>query len=121
MTVAASSENSGRDSKVPALSERMYHAVAETFRALSDPTRTRIVHLLSGGESTVNGLAGHLDVTPSAVSHQLRVLRQMGLVRFRRQGKETFYTLDDPHIEMLFKEAVRHVGDFVDIHNEERP
>jgi DNA-binding transcriptional ArsR family regulator len=93
--------------------ERTYHAMAETFRALADPTRTRIVHLLSLGEKSVNELAHHLDVTPSAVSHQLRVLRQLGLVRFRREGQAAIYALDDPHVALLFREAHEHVSDFL--------
>jgi DNA-binding transcriptional ArsR family regulator len=87
--------------------------MAETFRALADPTRTRIVHLLSLGEKSVNELAGRLDVTPSAVSHQLRVLRQLGLVRFRREGQAAIYALDDPHVALLFREAHDHVSDFL--------
>ncbi len=94
-------------------SERVYHAIAETFRALGDPTRTQIVHILAGGERSVNSLAESLAVSASAVSHQMRVLRQMGLVRFRREGQWTFYSLDDPHIERLFREAHRHVTEFL--------
>ncbi len=96
-----------------ALSDRAYHAIAETFRALSDPTRARIVHLLSFGESSVNRLAENLTVTPSAVSHQLRMLRQMGLVRFRREGQQALYALDDPHVAILFQEALEHVSDYL--------
>lgn len=94
-------------------SDRTYHAMAETFRALADPTRARIIHLLTFGESSVNGLADHLTVTPSAVSHQLRMLRQMGLVRFRRKGQTALYALDDPHVAILFQEAYEHVSDFL--------
>ncbi len=95
------------------LSDRAYNAIAETFRALADPTRARIVHLLSFGESSVNHLAENLTVTPSAVSHQLRMLRQMGLVRFRREGQLAFYALDDPHVAILFQEAREHVSDYL--------
>ncbi len=94
-------------------SDKTYHAMAETFRALADPTRTRIVHLLSMGESSVNHLAERLDVTASAVSHQLRMLRQMGLVRFRRDGQAALYSLDDPHVAILFQEALEHVSDYL--------
>jgi ArsR family transcriptional regulator len=94
-------------------SDRTYHAMAETFRALGDPTRARIIHMLSFGESPVNHLAEHLSVTPSAVSHQLRMLRQLGLVRFRREGQSAIYALDDPHIAILFQEAYEHVEDFL--------
>jgi DNA-binding transcriptional ArsR family regulator len=102
--------------KVPvqhAYSERTYHAMAEVFRALADPTRAKIIHLLTFGESSVNGLAERLTVTPSAVSHQLRMLRQMGLVRFRREGQAAIYALDDPHVAILFQEAYEHVSDYL--------
>ena len=95
------------------LSDRAYNAIAETFRALADPTRARIVHLLSFGESSVNQLADKLTVTPSAVSHQLRMLRQMGLVRFRRDAQMALYALDDPHVAILFQEAHEHVSDYL--------
>jgi ArsR family transcriptional regulator len=95
------------------LSDRAYNAIAETFRALADPTRARIIHLLSFGESSVSQLAENLTVTPSAVSHQLRMLRQMGLVRFRRDAQMALYALDDPHVAILFQEAHEHVSDFL--------
>ena len=95
------------------LSDRAYNAIAETFRALADSTRARIVHQLSFGESSVSRLAENLTVTPSAVSHQLRMLRQMGLVRYRRDAKLALYALDDPHVAILFKEAHEHVSDFL--------
>ena len=104
---------SGRPPGAEALSDRAYHAIAETFRALADPTRARIVHRLSFGESSVNQLAENLTVTPSAVSHQLRMLRQMGMVRFRREGQQALYALDDPHVAILFQEAFEHVSDFL--------
>jgi DNA-binding transcriptional ArsR family regulator len=94
-------------------SDRTYHAMAETFRALADPTRAKIVHWLSFGESSVNHLAERLGITASAVSHQLRMLRQLGLVRFRREGQSAIYALDDPHIAILFQEAYEHVEDFL--------
>jgi len=93
--------------------DKVYHAIAETFRALGDPTRTRMVHALTAGERTVNSLADELGISASAVSHQLRTLRQMGLVRFRRDGQFAHYRLDDPHIEHLFDEAHRHVAEFL--------
>lgn len=106
------SSTRARGTGVP-LSDRAYHAIAETFRALADPTRARIVHLLSFGESSVNQLAENLTVTPSAVSHQLRMLRQMGLVRFRRDAQMALYALDDPHVAILFQEAREHVSDYL--------
>ncbi len=90
-------------------SDEVIHSLAETFKALGDPTRTRIVFALSREELCVCDLASLLDVTPSAVSHQLRVLRNMKLVRYRKDGKMTYYSLDDEHIEHLFNEGLRHV------------
>ncbi len=95
------------------VSAKGYGAIADTFRALGDPTRTRLVHALSGEERTVNELSKIAGVSASAVSHQLRVLRNMGLVRFRREGQKAYYLLDDPHIKRLFEEARRHVTEFV--------
>ena len=94
-------------------SPEAYSALAETFKALSDPTRTRIVHILSGGEMSVSSIAAKAGVSSSAVSHQLRVLRQMRLVKVRRDGQEMHYSLDDPHIQALFLEALEHVRDFI--------
>ncbi|HPD14372.1 MAG TPA: metalloregulator ArsR/SmtB family transcription factor [Planctomycetota bacterium] len=89
--------------------DAMVHALAETFRALSDPTRVRIVLALGERELCVGDLAHLLGLTGSAVSHQLRLLRGQGLVRYRRDGKAAFYALDDEHLRNLLAEGVRHV------------
>ncbi len=112
VSVAAGVKKNGAAGKL-AVSERGYGAIADTFRALGDPTRARLVHALSGEERTVNELSAIAGVSASAVSHQLRVLRNMGLVRFRREGQRAYYFLDDPHIERLFDEARRHVTEFI--------
>jgi ArsR family transcriptional regulator len=84
--------------------------LAETFKALSDPTRLRIVSLLAEDELCVCHLAAALDMTQSAVSHQLRALRDLRLVRWRRQGRQIFYTLDDEHVTDLFRRGLDHVA-----------
>src|SRR5512139_1440116 len=84
-------------------------ALAETFRALGDPTRVRILDALSHGELCVCDLAAVLKLSQSAVSHQLRLLRGMRLVRPRRDGRVVFYSLDDQHIISLFKQTLQHV------------
>jgi DNA-binding transcriptional ArsR family regulator len=89
--------------------ERTVALLSETFRTLGDPTRTRIVFALSCEELCVGDLAGLLGVTQSGISHQLRVLRNMDLVRYRRKGRLAYYSLDDDHIENLFAEGLRHV------------
>lgn len=84
--------------------------VAAIFRALSDPTRLRIVSALSHTELSVGDLAGLLGMTQSAVSHQLRTLRDMRVVRYRRVGKQVYYTLDDEHIHGLYHRGLDHAG-----------
>lgn len=83
--------------------------LAETFRALGDPTRVRILDALSHAELCVCDVATLLGLTQSAVSHQLRLLRNLRLVRARREGRMVFYALDDQHITGLFREGLRHV------------
>jgi DNA-binding transcriptional ArsR family regulator len=84
--------------------------LAETFRALSDPTRVRIVSLLTEAELCVYDLAAALGMSQSAVSHQLRSLRDLRLVRWRREGRQIFYTLDDDHVADLFRRGLEHVA-----------
>jgi DNA-binding transcriptional ArsR family regulator len=84
--------------------------LAETFKALSDPTRVRIVSLLADSELCVCDLAAALTMSQSAVSHQLRTLRDLQLVRWRRQGRQIFYTLDDEHVADLFQRGLDHVA-----------
>lgn len=84
-------------------------ALADTFRILGDPTRVRILDVLAGGELCVCDLAALVGISESAVSHQLRLLRGMRLVRPRRAGRQVFYSLDDQHIVALFQQALRHV------------
>ena len=90
--------------------DRMVRALAETFGALSDPTRVRIIFALSEQELCVFDLARLLGLTGSAVSHQLRLLRGQRLVRYRKEGKVAFYSLDDDHIRNLMEECVKHVS-----------
>ncbi|MCX7793454.1 MAG: metalloregulator ArsR/SmtB family transcription factor [Thermodesulfovibrionales bacterium] len=85
------------------------HQLAETFRVLGDPTRIKIIFALSEEELCVCDIANLLGTTKSAVSHQLRILRATRLVKYRKDGKMVFYSLDDEHIKNLFKEGLRHV------------
>jgi DNA-binding transcriptional ArsR family regulator len=91
------------------LSAGSVDALAETFKVLGDGTRVRILDALSRSELCVCDLARLLGLSDSAVSHQLRVLRGMRLVRPRRDGKLIFYTLDDQHIVRLFEQGLEHV------------
>ncbi len=83
--------------------------LAHTFKALSDPTRVRIISALSHNELCVHELAACLGMSQSAISHQLRTLREMRLVRRRKEGRHVFYTLDDEHIHDLFHQGLEHV------------
>lgn len=83
--------------------------LAETFKVLGDATRTKIIFALSQEELCVCDIANLLGATKSAVSHQLRILRNMKLVKHRKDGKMAFYSLDDDHIKNLFDEGLRHV------------
>ena len=83
--------------------------VAELFNALGDPTRVRIIAALMEGEVNVSDLAAAVAMSTSAVSHQLRNLRQMRLVRAHKHGREVYYTLDDEHVAELFQRGLEHV------------
>jgi DNA-binding transcriptional ArsR family regulator len=83
--------------------------LTEIFRVLGDPTRVRILDALSRAELCVGDLAARLGVTESAVSHQLRLLRNTRIVRARRDGRMIFYALDDRHVLALFEQGLRHV------------
>ncbi|HMF58500.1 MAG TPA: metalloregulator ArsR/SmtB family transcription factor [Pyrinomonadaceae bacterium] len=87
--------------------------LAETFKIMGDPTRVRIAFALSKEELCVCDLANLLNVSQSAVSHSLRSLRQMNLVKFRKDGKIAYYSLDDEHIAHLLEEGFRHVEDLL--------
>ena len=84
-------------------------ALADTFRVLGDPTRVRILDALAHGELCVCDLASRVGISESAVSHQLRLLRGMRLVRSRRAGRLVFYAVDDQHILELLRQALTHV------------
>jgi DNA-binding transcriptional ArsR family regulator len=84
--------------------------LADLFSTLSDPTRLRIISVLLEGEMNVGDIAAQLQMTESAVSHQLRGLRHMKLVRGRKNGRQVFYALDDDHVAKLYRLGLDHVG-----------
>jgi DNA-binding transcriptional ArsR family regulator len=88
-------------------------ALAETFKILGDPTRIKIAFALSREELCVCDIANLLGVSQSAVSHSLRTLRQMKLVKFRKEGKIAYYSLDDEHIKSLLDVGFRHVEELL--------
>jgi ArsR family transcriptional regulator len=97
--------------KASILDEHSAAHVAELFRAFSDTSRVRIMSALLTGEKNVGALAELVGITESAVSHHMRGLRQMELVKSRRDGKEVYYCVEDEHIIHLFQQGVRHVQD----------
>ncbi|KGR76337.1 ArsR family transcriptional regulator [Ureibacillus sinduriensis BLB-1 = JCM 15800] len=92
------------------LDEETLFVVSQTFKALSDPTRIRILNLLCTGEHSVNEIAETLNLSQSSVSHQLRFLKNLRLVKYRRAGTTLFYSEDDEHIMNLLKQAIEHAA-----------
>ncbi|HEY1015990.1 MAG TPA: metalloregulator ArsR/SmtB family transcription factor [Herpetosiphonaceae bacterium] len=82
--------------------------MAQLFKALSDPTRIRLISILAVSEVCVHTLADLVDMTQSAVSHQLRSLRELRLVKARKDGRHVFYRLDDQHVAHLFQAGLEH-------------
>lgn len=91
------------------LSEDTTKDLADFFKVLGDPTRIKILNALSLNEMCVCDIAYVLKMQQSAVSHQLRVLRNARLVKYRREGKSLFYSLDDEHIQNVFKQGLEHI------------
>lgn len=83
--------------------------LSETFKILGDPTRIRILSLLIETEMCVCDIAESLQMGQSAISHQLRVLRSARLVKFRKEGKSAFYSLDDDHVVRLLCQGLEHI------------
>lgn len=96
-------KNSNKD-----LEEETLFIVSQTFKALSDPTRIRILHLLFYKEYSVNGIAENLQLRQSTVSHQLRLLKNLRLVKYRREGTTLFYSHDDEHVMNMLQQTIDH-------------
>jgi len=92
--------------------EDTLQGLSETFKMLGDVTRLKICLALSRRELCVGDIAGLLAVSDSAVSHQLWIMKTMRLVKYRKEGKMTYYMLDDEHIEDLIRLGVRHVSEY---------
>lgn len=89
--------------------EDVIRRTAELFGVLSDPTRLKIINVLSRAELCVGDIAKTVEVSDSAVSHQLRVLRNMKVVEYRREGKMAMYSLKDKHIRKILEQSLGHV------------
>lgn len=88
--------------------ETMEH-IAELFKGFADPTRVHILSLLAQKELCVTDIAEMVEVSQSAISHQLRLLKQMHLVKFRREGKNLLYSLADDHVHTILEMGMEHV------------
>ena len=91
------------------LQREFIQELADFFKVFGDATRIRILRTLLEGEKNVGDLAEALEMSQSAVSHQLRVLRQNDLVKYRKEGKVVFYSLDDEHIQTLLEQGMTHL------------
>ncbi|MBO0995588.1 winged helix-turn-helix transcriptional regulator [Bacillus sp. SD088] len=90
------------------IDEETLFIVTQTFKALGDPTRVRILHLLFKKECSVNEIAETLDIRQSTVSHQLRFLKNLRLVKYRRAGTTLYYSHDDEHVMLILKQMIDH-------------
>lgn len=93
---------------VEPLDEDVLFRVSEIFKALSDPTRIRILHLLFEKEYSVNEIAKSLNLKQSTVSHQLRLLKNLRLVKNRREGTMIYYSYDDEHVINMLEQSIEH-------------
>jgi ArsR family transcriptional regulator len=89
--------------------DESFFELAEFFRIFGDPARLRILTALQPGDISVTNLADKVNMSQSAVSHQLRILKQARVVRVRREGKNAFYSLDDEHIDIILKFGMEHI------------
>lgn len=90
--------------------DAMITRLAEIFRLLGDPTRVKVLQALSIEELCVCDIASLLGTTKSAISHQLRLLRSLRVVRYRKAGRIVYYSLDDSHVENLLREGLNHIS-----------
>ncbi|MBR1443752.1 MAG: winged helix-turn-helix transcriptional regulator [Firmicutes bacterium] len=95
--------------KSEALDDEVIYDLADVFKVFGDSTRIKILYALFNQEMCVGDLVEALDMTQSAISHQLRVLRQNDLVKFRKEGKAVIYSLDDEHVSILLQQGLCHI------------
>lgn len=91
--------------------EALLYELADFFKIFGDSTRIKILYVLLKSEMCVCDIAMLLNMTQSAISHQLRVLKQMGLVKFRREGKSILYSLSDGHIQTILEMGMEHINE----------
>lgn len=97
------------DKKDNIIMEEMIYDLADFFKIFGDSTRIKILYALYKGEMCVGDLVEALDMNQSAISHQLRILRQNDIVKFRKEGKGVIYSLDDDHVAILLGKGMEHI------------
>ena len=95
--------------KVRMLNEEMCYDLSDFFKIFGDSTRIKILYALFQSEMCVTELVNELGMTQSAISHQLRLLRQNDIVKFRKEGQSTIYSLDDEHVAVLLDKGIEHI------------
>jgi ArsR family transcriptional regulator, zinc-responsive transcriptional repressor len=90
------------------IDEETLFIVTQTFKALSEPTRVKILHLLAQKEHSVNEIAERLSLLQTTVSHQLRFLKNLRLVKYRREGTTLYYSADDDHVMNMLQQTMHH-------------
>jgi ArsR family transcriptional regulator len=111
MTVKFNNSKKALSAQRSLVDDETLAGLSEIFKVLGDPTRLQIVIALSTSELCVQDIASILEMTESSISHQLRVLKTLRLVKLRRDGKLAYYSLDDEHIEDLIRVATRHISE----------
>ena len=94
-------------SKMP--KQELFNKLAEFFKIIGDTTRTKILFALDQKAMCVCDIANVLGMSKSSISHQLSMLRKSGIVKYRKEGKEVYYTLDDEHIQKVFEVGIEHI------------
>lgn len=90
------------------INDETIEELSQIFKTLGDPTRLKIIHALSKGHLCVCDIAEVINMSQSATSHQLRILRNMRLVKYKKEGKSAIYSLDDDHVLQLFNQGLEH-------------
>lgn len=104
-----SAESNNKTVKIP--NGEIHYELAELYRIFADTTRIKILHILFESEICVGDLAGKLNMTVSAISHQLRVLKNARLIKFRKQGKTSLYSLADDHVKTIIEMGMEHISE----------
>ena len=89
--------------------DEVLYDLAELFKVFGDTTRIKILYALLESELCVNDIAEQLNMTQSAISHQLRILKQSKLIKYRRDGKQMYYSLADDHVRMILDQGITHI------------